>query len=237
MNQPRPNRLVASLAWLLVSMLVACSLPSPTPAEGDDAEQAAWVPLLDGSSLDAWTNVKGGPAGEKWQVIDGALVLTEGGGGDILSRDTYADFELELEWNISEGGNSGVFYLVAQDGRPVWTSGLEYQVLDDESFPVLTGSSELSASLFALYSPAGAKANPAGSYNTARIRVRKGRVEHWLNGIKVVEFSLWSDDFTTRVANSKFAAYSGFARAERGHIALQDHGGKVSYRNIRIRPL
>ena len=237
MHQPRLNRLVASLAWLLVPMLVACSPPSPAPTEEGDVEQAAWVPLFDGSSLDSWTNVKGEPVGEKWQVIDGALVLTEGGGGDILSGDTYADFELELEWNISEGGNSGVFYLVAQDSQPVWTSGLEYQVLDDESFPALAGSSELTASLFALYSSAGAKPNPAGSYNTARIRVRKGRVEHWLYGIKVVEFSLWSDDFTTRVANSKFAAYSGLARAERGHIALQDHGGKVSYRNIRIRPL
>ncbi|MDP4536672.1 DUF1080 domain-containing protein [Alkalimonas collagenimarina] len=207
--------------------------------DSDTANHSAneWQWLFDGSSMDAWMQADGSALRAPWEIVDGALVLTAGGGGDILTRDSFGDFELELEWQISHGGNSGIFYRVHSDIRPVWFSGPEYQLLDDANYPAHPDPIQQSASVFDLYPPQQSVAKPAGEWNQTRIRIKNQQVEHWLNGIKVVSFTLGSDDWNQRVANSKFSDLELFGRLPEGRIALQDHDDVVKFRAIRIRPL
>jgi hypothetical protein len=174
------------------------------------------------------------PAG--WQVVDGALTRVAAG-GDIVTRDKYANFELELDWNISPGGNSGILYRGSEEEDAIYWSAPEMQVLDDARHP--DGHSRLTAagSDYGLYpSPAGV-VKPAGEWNHVRILVNGNHVEHWLNGVKVVEYELGSADWTAKVAASKFAPHPHYGRNATGYISLQDHGDRVAYRNIKIRVL
>lgn len=244
---------VVGLGGIVVTLLLAsCDRPTPDERLADGHSEFSmdatdnlspnetsqqWITLFDGESLTGWTDAQGNPVGESWTAIDGELTLLAGGGGDILTAQAYGDFELSLEWKISEGGNSGVIYRVLRDGRAVWMSGVEYQVLDDASFPQLAGTAEVAGSAFALYGAQSSVTRPAGTYNDALIRVKDGHVQHWLNGTLVAEFTLWSADWQARFAASKFAVYNQFARAEVGYIALQDHGNRVWYRNIKLRAL
>jgi len=221
----------------VAAMLFAASGCEQVPEKTDLKADHQWRYLFDGETLQGWTGANGSQVGEAWQVINGNLVLTDGGAGDIVTADQFADFELELEWKISEGGNSGIIYRVAGDNAPVWMSGMEYQVLDNSAFPNLEKLSHSAGSVFDMYAPNEDEVKPAGEFNKTRIRVEDGKVEHWLNGNMVVSYELWSEDWDTRLANSKFSSYPDFARSESGFIALQDHGDKVWYRNIRIREL
>lgn len=196
-----------------------------------------WRSLFDGETLLGWTGLNGATIGDGWEVVDSNLVLTARGAGDLLTLDTFRDFELQLEWKISVKGNSGILYRVANGDQPVWMSGMEYQVLDHEAYPGLVNSSRTAGAVFDLYAPSAEVVNPVGQFNQTRIRVEGNNVEHWLNGHKIISYTLWSDDWTVRFDNSKFATYKDFGRIQQGHIALQDHGDQVSYRNIRIKEL
>ena len=171
-----------------------------------------------------------------WAAVDGALTRV-GGGGDIITTEQFDNFELALEWLIAPGGNSGVFFRVSEDAAETYHTGPEMQVLDDVEHP--DGRSRLTAagSNFALDSAPAGVVKPAGEWNAARLVVNGAHVEHWLNGVKVVEYELWTPQWEAKVAASKFAQWPGYGRARRGHIALQDHGDCVAFRNIRIRPL
>ncbi|MCH9691913.1 MAG: DUF1080 domain-containing protein [Gammaproteobacteria bacterium] len=197
-------------------------------------QEGRWRSLFDGKTLTGWKGANGEKVGDAWQVIDGSLVLTAGGGGDILTQETFTDFELQLEWKISEKGNSGILYRVADDDQPVWASGIEYQILDNTGYPILKGTNEIAGSVFALYAPATEVDKPTGSYNKTRILLKDAQVEHWLNGHKIVSYNLKSDDWKQRVSNSKFSMYKKFGQLQSGHIALQDHGNRVWYKNIKI---
>ena len=201
--------------------------------------QPQWRPLFDGLSLNGWTSSNGSPIGEQWQVVNGELVLTSAGGGDIITEDIFGDFELSLEWKITNQGNSGIFYRVAPDHQPVWMTGIEYQVLDNDSYPMQGADKEnhTAGSVYGLYAPIFNASKPAMEFNHARIIVKNNQVEHWLNGKKIVAYKLGSDDWNHRVRSSKFLNFTGFGLAQRGHIALQDHGKKVWYRNIKIKEL
>jgi hypothetical protein len=171
-----------------------------------------------------------------WQVVDGALTRVAGA-GDLITRDVFGDFELALEWQVAEGGNSGIMYRVTENTEATYESGPEMQVLDDDRHA--DGRSRLTAagSVYGLYPAPAGVVKPAGEWNTVRIVARGRHVEHWLNGAKVVEYELGSADWKARVAGSKFEGWPQFGRAKSGHIALQDHGDRVAYRDIRIRPL
>ncbi|HEB61356.1 MAG TPA: DUF1080 domain-containing protein [Phycisphaeraceae bacterium] len=174
-----------------------------------------------------------------WVVNDDSLhVLVGGGGGDIITVDQFTNFELRLEWRVAPGANSGIMYRVAETQNATWMTGPEYQVLDDAGYEVSPTDPHSAAALYDLYPPADNKWTvPVGEYNRARIIVNHGKVQHWLNGRLVVECDMNSAEWKERVAASKFNVYKDFGKHETGHIALQDHGNNVWYRNIRIREL
>jgi arylsulfatase A-like enzyme len=200
---------------------------TPLPGEPE------WVSL---ASLDAWVLQNGQPATTgKWTAADGVLHRKDGGGSLFTAKD-YGDFELALEWKISPKGNSGIKYRMRQyDGR--WL-GPEYQVLDDGGHPdAKNGVKRHSAALYDILpaNPQKKRLKPVGEWNTTRIVVSGNRIEHHLNGEKVVDVQIGSDRWKEGVANSKFKNVTGFADNARGRIHLQDHGDEVWYRNIRVR--
>jgi hypothetical protein len=199
--------------------------------------QSPWKVLFDGKSMGAFRGYKTDTMPAGWSIKDGAL-SKDAPVGDIISRDQFGDFELELEWRIEEAGNAGIFYRGTEEYDKVYWSAPEYQLLDDVKGADNKTRLTCAGSVYALYpSPAG-HLKPVGQWNTTRIVARGAHVEHWLNGVKLVEYELWSPDWEAKVKASKFEKYPNFGRAKRGHIAIQgDHAGALAFRNIRIREL
>ena len=226
-------RLVTLLALLGSA---ACAQTGTSTMNSTATAQSDWRSLFDGRTTAGWRGFRMDTVPGGWQVVDGALTRV-GGGGDIITTDRFANFELELEWNVAPGGNSGIMFRVTEDSDATYKSGPEMQVLDDAAHR--DGQSRLTAA-GANYGldpvPAGV-VKPAGAWNAVRLVVNGPHVEHWLNGVKVVEYELWTPAWEAKVAATKFAQWPGYGRARSGHIALQDHGDRVAYRNIRIRVL
>lgn len=226
--------LAASLVLAPAVVAVAGPLVELTPAE----RAAGWVMLFDGSNTDAWRGYKQHDVPGNWSIAPDGSLTTSGEGADLLTRTKYGDFELSLEWKAPEKGNSGIMYRVTEDHDAAWQSGPEYQILDDAGWGDEINDVQSAGSLYALHAPrAGKTLKPAGEWNHARIRVKDGLAQHWLNGEKVVECRFDDDEWRERIAGSKFAGYDGFGMHERGHIALQSHGNPIAFRNIRIRDL
>jgi len=209
-----------------------------TPAE----KAAGWTLLFDGKNFDGWHNFKHDGVRSGWQVKDGSLVCADPhNAGDIVTTDKFEWFELQLDYNISEGGNSGIMYHVTDDGGAVWATGPEFQLEDNTKAadPVRCGW------LYALYQPpidpkTGKTLDatkPVGEWNHVRLLISPQKCEHEINGVKYFEYVLGSDDFKERVAKSKFASMPNFAKAPAGYIALQGDHGSVSFRNIKIRKI
>jgi len=177
------------------------------------------------------------PAG--WTVVAGGNEITKSRGtGDIMTKNEYANFELELEWKIGNAGNSGIFYRATKEYDHIYWSGPEYQLLDDANASDGKNPLTSAASAYALYAPPRGVVKPADQWNTTRIVVNGAHVEHWLNGQKVVEYELWSPDWKAKVAASKFKDWPNYGMAKRGYIGIQgDHNGTLSIRNVRIREL
>lgn len=218
---------------LILAAMIAC-------ASAGHAGTSNWRPLFNGSDFSGWRGYKGAPVPTRWRVEDGVIALgKQGSEGDLVSAEEFGDFELELEWKVSEGGNSGILYFVQEpDAAPyTWSTGLEMQVLDDARHADGKLPSHRAGSLYDLISPAKAAAKPVGEWNRARISVRGGRIEHWLNGTRIVATQFGDQKWRTMVAGSKFKAMSHFAKVPRGRIALQDHGDRVWFRKIRVRTM
>ncbi|MCD4683209.1 MAG: DUF1080 domain-containing protein, partial [Bacteroidales bacterium] len=203
--------------------------------------EQGWILLFDGKTTKGWRNFKQETVNEGWIVEEGDLVaLGIGGdlGGDIITEDQFEDFELYLEWAISEGGNSGIFFRVLEENySTVYATGPEYQLIDDEGYPDPLEEWQKSGANYAMHNAADKQLKPVGDFNSSRIKVKDGLVEHWLNGVKILEYELWKDDWKERVQNSKWKDHPGYGLARKGHIGLQDHGSVVKFRNIKIRDL
>ena len=206
---------------------------TPTDSAG------AWRSLFDGRTTAGWRAYRGTAVPAQWRAEDGVLVVVGKGGdaGDIVTVDQFGDFELELEWKVSPGGNSGIFYRGTEAAERIYETAPEYQVLDDARHVDGRNPLTSAAAAYGLYAATPGVVKPAGEWNAARIVARGPRVEHWLNGQKVVEYVLGSPDWDAKVKASKFVDWPGYGRATRGHIGLQDHGDVVQFRNIRIREL
>ena len=211
-------------------------LPRSLSTLTDEQRAAGWRPLFDGATTAGWRGYHQDSVPGGWQVVDGALTRVAQA-GDLVTDDEYESFDLVLEWMVPPGGNSGVMYHISDDGERTYSTGPEMQVLDDSGHA--DGGSRLTAAgaAYAIYPAAPGAVKPAGEWNSARLVVNGAHVEHWLNGTKVVEYELWSPDWEARVKASKFADAAGYGRATRGRIGLQDHGDRVAFRNILIRPL
>ena len=216
-----------------------------TVAQASDSSAApsdtagAWRSLFDGQTTNGWRKYRGTGMHPQWQARDGALTVAGRGGdaGDIVTVDQFGDFELELEWKVPPGGNSGIFYRGAETAERIYETAPEYQVLDDARHPDGKNPLTSAAAAYGLYAAPRGVVKPAGECNATRIVARGNRVEHWLNGQKVVEYELGSADWNAKVQASKFKDWPGYGKSTRGHIGLQDHGDTVSFRNIRIREL
>ncbi|MBV8665317.1 MAG: DUF1080 domain-containing protein [Burkholderiaceae bacterium] len=226
---------VALCAWVLLGSVFVHAEEINQLSDAEKAE--GWQLLFDGKTADGWHSFNYKEVLSQWQVIDGVLTLTKGGGGDLVTDKAYGDFDLKWDWKISYRGNSGVMMHVQEGkGRKYpWLTGPEYQLLDNAHLP--EGPIEQAGALFALYAPTRDVTKPTGEWNESRLLVQNGHVKHWMNGELIVEYDLLSEDFTKRVAASKFATMPEFAKFSTGGIVLQDHGDPVAFRNVKIHVL
>ena len=250
----RAARLAAAVAAAAAAVVVA--RPAAGPREQafvrantlTEAEVVAgWRLLFDGKTTTGWRGFhrEAFPTAG-WTVEGGALAHMAGSspdGGDIITAEEFDNFDLQLEWRISPGGNSGIKYLISEDLIKTGHDGLgfEMQVLDDDRNPDAKAGKDgnrRAGALSDLIPPAPDKVlQPVGDWNVARVLVEGTHVEHWLNGRRVLAFDIGSPDLTARIADSKFKNQVGFGEVRRGHILLQDHGNAVWFRDIKIRPL
>ena len=237
----------AAIVSPLAFVFVACTTTQGGSVQAGDAsasgvvtaEQraAGWRPLFDGRTTAGWRGYKSQAMPAAWHVVDGTLTKA-GTTEDIITGDQFGNFELAFDWKLSPGGNAGVFYRGTEEYDHIYWSGPEYQLLDDSLHE--DGKSRLTAAGadYGLYpSPAGI-VKPANEWNSALIVVQGSRVQHWMNGQRLLEYELGSPDWEAKVKASKFNDYPHYGRAARGYIAFQgDHDGTLSLRNIRIREL
>jgi hypothetical protein len=204
-----------------------------------------WHYLFDGKSINELRGYKMATFPDAWKVEDGALVAqTDVPNVDLVSKDTYTNFDLTLEWAVSKAGNSGIFYNVQENSShesgngnsPNWLDNFEFQILDDIDFND-HDPKRSAGSLYDLIAPVNKHLKPVGEYNTARLLVDHGHVEQWVNGEKVVEYELGSKELNDLVAKSKYRTNPNFAKSTSGHIMLQHHGQKVWFKNIKIKRL
>ncbi|MCH2139794.1 MAG: DUF1080 domain-containing protein [Phycisphaerales bacterium] len=214
--------------------------PSPQgPHNVLTAEQASkgWQLLFDGTQASPWWRgfkKRGLPAG--WVVENGMLVRAQGG-GDIITRSQFDDFDFYVDWMVAPGGNSGIFFNGLEDGNAIYETAPEMQILDNLRHSDGATALQSAGSNYALHAPQVDSSRVAGEWNRVRIRVEGDHVQQWLNGVKMADYVIGSEDWKRRVAGSKFAGMPRYGTAPMGHIGLQDHGDRVSFRNIRIRPL
>lgn len=252
-DQGKSIRVLRS-ALLVAAFLLNCAFAQQTkPADASPTTLTAkeikdgWKLLFDGKTMNGWRGAYMDSLPKKgWEVRGGMLIVRESGGGeaafggDIVTIEEFSNFELKLDFKLTEGANSGIKYFVTeqQPKTPGSAIGLEYQILDDAKHPDaklgINGNRTL-ASLYDVMPAHDKKVNPIGEWNHARIVVKGKHVEHWLNGVKVLEFERGGKGFLAHKAESKFKERAGFGEAEKGRILLQDHGNQVFYRNIKIR--
>lgn len=230
------------LAIISALMLTTCGTNEPNTLTSREKNEG-WQLLFDGKTTDGWHGYLGDDAGDGWVVENGLLYCKGLGGdigGDIITDKKFDNFILKVEWKISKGGNSGIFYHVIEDKKynAPYLTGPEYQLIDDDGFPQPLEEWQKAGADYAMYEPNDKKElKPQGEWNSSKIVFDKGHVEYWLNGAKVVEFEAWSDDWNKRKAEGKWQDYPDYGIFKTGHIGLQDHGNEAWFRNIKIKEL
>ncbi len=241
---------------ILLSLVSAAAMLTVLPTCGQainkltaKERKAGWMLLFDGKDFKGWRQFNGSVMPKNWIIEDGAMKVVlgegkepgEGSDGDIIyDVRKFRNFELSVDWKASKMGNSGIFYNVQEvPGQPIYYAAPEVQILDnidaiDNKIP-----SHLSGSLYDMLPADAQTVHPAGEWNTIVITVQNGKVTHIQNGIKVVEYTLWTPDWDALVSNSKFKTFPGFMKgiAKEGYIGLQDHGYPIWFRNIKIKVL
>jgi len=234
-------------AFLFVN---ACKIQKNLSDTGTDKDNTlskmekaeGWKLLFDGKSLSGWRMYQN-KAADAWDVKNGELYckgsVTDKSDlrADIITNDQFENYELSVDWKISPEGNSGIMYHVTEEFEAAYLSGPEYQLIDDEGFPEKLEEWQKTASDYAMYLATSRPTNPVGQYNTSKIVVNGAHREYWLNNVKVVDFEAWTPDWEKRKASGKWKDTPGYGLAKKGHICLQDHGGGVWFKNIKIRIL
>jgi hypothetical protein len=212
------------------------STGSSTQAQGGN-----WTTLFDGNTLNGWRTYQNKPT-QAWEVQNGVLHCKGSASNsdlhaDLITNEQYENFELALDWKIAPQGNSGIMYLVQETAPAAYETGPEYQLIDDANFPEKLENWQKTGSNYAMNPAPTAKPRPVGEWNHARIIVNNGHVEHWLNGDKIVEYNMNSEEWKQAKATGKWKDTPTYGTAKRGHIALQDHGSEAWFKDIKIRKL
>lgn len=230
-----------SRAALALSCAVACS--SGSTSRPDSATTATvtptsgeWKSILDSAGT-GWRGYQKPTLPDGWKVVNGALTRVAAGGDIVYGAEEFADFELELEWQVAARGNSGVFFRANEATERIYHNAAEMQVLDNIGGADNATDLTLAGSNYGLHGAPRDAVLPVGEWNQARIVAKGPHVEHWLNGRKVVEYELGSPDWEAKVRASKFAQWPSYGRATKGFIGFQDHGDWVAFRSIRVRSL
>ena len=224
-----------------VSILYSCSYNNKDSdkKQAEGKQPGDWELLSEGNNLDHWEMYSQNEI-IGWKLINGELQGSGAGwdaNQDIITRKAYSNFELDLDWKIADANSSGIFFYVQKgSGHPIYESAPEYQIMDDKGWPQKMQPNQYTAASYAMYAPEGAELKPVGEWNSTRIIVNYPHVEHWLNGVKVVEYEIGSEDWKARKASGKWAAVPHYGTTKSGSIGLQN-AGKVIYRNIKIREL
>lgn len=237
---------------LLVLSMGACKNNKTTPPQtSEDTKVPEWKYLFDGSTTDGWRAHNGDKLPEQWFIEDGALTFNtekklesefKGGQDIVYGGEEYDNFELELEWKLPEGGNSGIFYHI-KDGYPMSEIAPEYQLLDDLKWEEINDAKleewQKTGADYAMHTPDPKMKiiKPAGEWNTSKIIFTSKHVEHWLNGKKLLEFEPWSEDWEKRKLAGKWKDSPKYGTFKTGYIGLQDHDSPIWFKNIRIRRL
>jgi hypothetical protein len=221
------------LPSLFAALLVtALATDAPLNQLTETEKAAGWKLLFDGKDATQWwRGYNKDKLPDEWKVEDGALVRH--GGGDIVTKDQYENFELSIEWKISEGGNSGIMFKVQETDGPPYATGPEAQLQDN----VKGHDPQKAGWLYQFYKTEKDATKPVGEWNQFRLVCNHNKCEHWMNGVKYFDYEIGSADWNEKLAKSKFASMPGFAKAAKGYICLQDHGNEVAFRNIKIRVL
>jgi hypothetical protein len=242
------RRLSLNLASMLLALLLAVLMAGAATGADEPpntlsaTERAAgWRLLFDGTTLNGWRGYKRpDTAGLRWRVTDGCIGLGPSDGSDtlgqrdIVSTDTFDQFDLRFEWTVQPGSNSGLKYFVTENRDAA--IGHEYQIIDDERHAdAKVGGERQTASFYDVRAATSHPTRPVGEWNSARVLVQDNHVEHWLNGVKVLEYELGSPELAAAVEDSKFKGMAGFGTRVRGHILLQDHGDAVCFRSVKIK--
>ncbi|MDZ4849499.1 MAG: PQQ-dependent sugar dehydrogenase [Pirellulaceae bacterium] len=247
MRQVKPRKLNCLLVLMnSLVLLVPLALGETAPNSLTRSEVLSdWKLLFDGTSMDQWRNYQKEGISEGWKVADGALVRDGINAGDLVTKKKFKYFELSLEYNISEGGNSGLLFHVTEDNPKAWNSGPEVQIQDN----IAGHDKQLAGWLYQLYQPAPPSwtkdqeagvldaTRPAGQWNQIFLRIAPNQCEVSMNGQLYYRFNLGDKKWKALVAESKFAKFPGFGAAGEGHICLQDHGNLVSFRSVKVREL
>lgn len=196
-----------------------------------------WQLLFDGKDRSQWRNFKQTDISALWQIEDGALKLSGKGGGDILTKATFENFELKLDWKIAESGNSGVFVRVNETGNTIYAQAPEIQILDNERHPDNKLPSHRSGSLYDMIASPPASHKIAGQWNQLTVRLHQDQLTVWQNGVQTAAIKIGDSRWQQLLSTSKFASWPGFAATKKGHIGLQDHGDIVWFKNIKIKEL
>lgn len=204
--------------------------------------KTGWKLLFDGKSMKGWRTYQN-KVSNSWTVENGVFYCKgnetdkSDKRSDMITDKEYENFDLSIDWRISPQGNSGILYMVTEEFPRSYLSGPEYQIIDDINFPQKLEDWQKTGANYAMDPAPTATPNPAGQWNTTRIVVNKGHVQHWLNGKKLLDFQMWTDEWKKKKMEGKWKDAPGYGMSKKGHIGLQDHGSKAWFKNIKIKEL
>ena len=233
---------------LFFATILSSALPGALdPGQGKDntlsaeEKKAGWILLFNGQNTDGWRGYNN-KTFDSWEIINGQLFCKANEKevkqrADLMTLDQYENFELSIDWKVDKGANSGIIYRVVETSGPSYMTGPEYQLIDDEGYPQKLEAWQKSGSDYAMYPPNELAAKPAGEYNHTVIIVKGAHVEHWLNGKKVVAYEFWTPEWKDLREKGKWKDARDYGMAKKGYICLQDHGGGIWFKNIKLRKL
>ncbi len=231
------STVILSAATILLASFVSSQTQDNKLTDAE--KKSGWALLFDGKTTDKWRTYKNMPD-NSWEIVNGELHCKEGeikNRADLVTKDKYASFELQFDWKVAKGANSGLLYHVVETKGSSYETGPEYQLIDDLGYPGKLEDWQKSGADYAMHPPLKIASKPAGEYNHTRILVNGAHVEHWLNGVKVADFTAWTPEWEKLKSTGKWKDYPEYGKAKTGLIALQDHGGGVWLKNIKIKKL